>query len=168
MECPAGQTFCGSMCLCPSGQYVQDDGSCSPCSDNCNKCRSDGCRKCKRGYFLRRGACVACPDNCRRCISENRCRRCDDGYGLQNGRCVTCEYAPYRFPALYASDDENTIVECRAGCASCTEDRTCVEPEDGFAVVQGRAQKCADNCEDCARTNPNICLECADGYSLVE
>lgn len=144
----------GANCFCPSGTFVDTDGTCSVCPDLCTECTVDTCTSCSTNYSLNAGVCVAacpdamyslngvctsCPSFCVYCESAN-CSICADGYYLEGGECIPCS----------------------KNCNLCNSASGCTECSSGNTLTEGYC--CTNNCKTCSN---GVCYNCSTGYSLL-
>ena len=156
---------------CWEGYYLSDDhkeckrckdyvnienGYCTICSDDQTDFEKATCT-CYNGYTLKdQFTCVECPDHCQYCIfsktkNEIICKLCYEDSILNS---------------------ENSCIYCGEGCTSCNleEDSTptCTKCDSGSILINGKSEKCPNNCEKCHSDEENkiICDECKYEYGL--
>lgn len=102
-------------CICPTGQYADQQGSCRPCHTLCMSCfgsSASECYRCILGAWFNGSACTLCHISCTSCYGPNidMCLECPVGKFLYNGRyCIDNLSVDSKFP----------ISDCRQGLGRC-------------------------------------------------
>lgn len=164
-------------------------GSCQQCwSEGCAACPGSPavCRRCMAGYALKGTACIECDAGCGlgnggSCLPSGQCRTCDRYYGMVNGQCQECEddndlclrcdgnpgACALCQPNLGVVLDpfSKRCLPCKAkSCVACANPITtsCLKCADGYGLVGGRCQRCANR--GCAACDGNtaLCTACTD------
>jgi hypothetical protein len=157
---------------------------------SCISCSMDNvCGVCNNGYQLytsltQSAICITCNvTNCQSCNANNVCSNCAQGYNLYQGVCKTCSYpcqtcnpdgscincvTPFfaSTPAngsCFASTVPNCIAYNLSNIAQCTQCNSTFT----LTVNNTCAFICNSVCATCNSANPNICLNCSNGYFLA-
>lgn len=141
-----GSPGCVSKCLFT--QWANFDiNECQPCSNACQACfgpSADNCLTCDKGYFYEYQCLDTCPDSYY--ASEiKECLPC-----LQN--CLTC------------SESEYKCTQCREGMVL-NDKKQCIPNPDRSSDPQFTS--CDEKCELCSKSNSSHCLQCQDGFNLI-
>ena len=123
------------VCVQCAGQkeFIDENGYCQDCSENCERCNKDGCQQCKTRYGLKENnpmECVECPLNCLECQNPSTCSVCQAGYIVLKGSspniCVNdCEQRQGR---LISSENGKQVCDsCLEGCVECQEKSKCLK-----------------------------------------
>lgn len=128
---------------CRKGYFLTDENSCQICSDNCDRCGSAGCLKCREEFFLdsKEAECKKCTiPFCYLCDSPDRCQLCLQGYYVDRltktcakcpGSCLVCSSADRcdqckldSTPLVYFSrEKDDFLTVCFETCPDTFHDR---------------------------------------------
>ena len=179
-------------------QPLSNSDACTVCASGCSECSSetfcidcidknakviDGQCICKTGFFgsnisLNEDYCQPCPQNCLKCINSTFCTKCksnmknyiygcycDDGYFMRSNKrsCVKCsEFCNYCYDVksslklLSKSDINKGLYKCKDACFF------------SESCICKNCTSCLENCLKCNFSNKLDCLECSNGYDLVD
>ncbi|XP_062604017.1 multiple epidermal growth factor-like domains protein 6 [Saccostrea cucullata] len=135
----------GKVCVgCDSGYFLEKDGYCYPCSENCKggkeKCHTttgsctDGCEE---GWF---------GDRCDSTCHAEHCAECDNTANT----CQSCKYGYY---------GKSCSQTCATNCTKCSRDTgSCLE------CVTGRfSEDCSKTCDNCIKNECEVSGKCLHG-----
>ena len=180
---------------CPKKFYEDDTkGICVPCSEGCEFCNGEQCKRCDPDQYLLNGKCFKnCPEgwtsndkhecqqckvaNCKTCqvSSLDVCELCIGKNFLYNNKCYP-ECPGQTFP------EGRICKDCASDCLVCkskTECENCKPPRnvfakrcvnlcpDGFTPKNGICEQCKNKkCKRCEVQNTLICNECKENEYL--
>ncbi len=82
----------GSCTLCLESAPDTNGNCTEKCNKpNCDACGSNGCLRCKSGYYQRNNECVKTTSDIDKCFvvdDKGSCTLCDYDYNLQGGKCI--------------------------------------------------------------------------------
>ncbi|EAR93490.2 transmembrane protein, putative (macronuclear) [Tetrahymena thermophila SB210] len=157
-------------CYCPENESVNNDGKCdcslgfyrvndkcSPCPQNCGSCDSNGCQKCKQGfYFDYNKDCVSnCPETYhvdqdqQNCVCgtdqqeiDHKCS-CPDKQVFENGKCVNCN----------------------SNCQQCSSSTTCQKCDPSYVLAYN--QICLTECPQTYEKNSDSTCICGQNKQEI-
>lgn len=132
---------------CSTGYYLNTNGSCSTCLENCRVCSGSVCTQCEDPYVLVDGTCQLCTIlNAAACSSLTTVTKCSSSYYSAGTYCGSC------------------ILHCKV-CANST---ICQQCDEGY-LLQYQNSVCGKcvNCKACVGT-PDNCTACWNGNSIVQ
>ncbi len=152
---PSNSSLCGA---CHPGFILALNGTrCNwTCIENCNTCNNNAtCTNCAVGFFVNgNGTCSVCPmRGCQACSASGStptCTQCLKGFYALAGECKAC-------PGF---------------CLDCSSSTTCNELAETnnqvLLMIDGKAvlAVCESTCVACSNSNPEVCLECTEGFFL--
>ena len=148
-----GEKKCHS---CSYGYFLNSNGICTRCGDNCGYCHSEQtCYVCQPGYRLNSdNNCLICPENCNSCRKDSNgemyCTSCFYGYGLTPQR--RCNKCPEHCTSCFWKTSTNSF-----GCYSC-EQPSYYSFQQNYIV--GKDDLCV-RCQDIAEIGINGgCIQC--------
>lgn len=108
------------------------------------------CNLCNQGYAPTTGGCAPCTMGCRVCNPNSLVT------------CTTCM-------AGYYLNATNVCVACASNCQVCSPFGNCLSCANYYVLNQNFVCQlpCMTPCATCSATNPNQCVSCLIGYSLV-
>jgi hypothetical protein len=160
IECPVGQTVCGTTCA----NLSSDPNHCGSCTGVCSAgtaCQAGGCQaQCGAGQALCGGVCktiVSDPMNCGACGTT-----CGTGEFCVAGACgSTCPLQPCDTAGVVQCADVQTNPSHCGGCgAACPTGQSCAQGKCALACPTGQTA-CSGVCTDLA-TNQASCGACGN------
>ncbi|KAL4463427.1 hypothetical protein ABPG72_003123, partial [Tetrahymena utriculariae] len=171
-------------CLsCIQGYYLQNDGQCKICDQNCLNCSSKNicdtcqagfyfkqnqtlCTSCdtQNGYYTQEKYCLPCPQNCQKCSSLNQCTACFDGFYFQENSnfCITCNTDDGYFISM------NQCLPCDKNCQKCSTQDICTECKSGYYFLEKNTCKpCYQNCSGCQGPKETDCTACLKNFVFL-
>jgi hypothetical protein len=184
--CPENSTLKSGKCECDAGYFMNNDGVCQKCGDDCKTCseNAESCDSCYEPRILVESEkkCV-CPTNSS--LKEGKCI-CKDGYYMDEGECKVCG------PDCKTCKDANTCTECanpkkklNNGKCECKENHHMNDEgqcicDEGFYSENNECVACVGDCKTCKsatfcekcndplkKAKDGVC-ECIDGYYMKE
>ena len=195
--------------------YYEENGTYYDCIDYCDSCHNDkSCNQCQDnyslvgnkinsylkclykdnlnyGYYIKNYIYYECINNCIICLNDKSCEKCENGYELvgnkENDELICLSENELNFG--YYKDNNLIYYKCIDYCQNCTNDKTCKQCEEDYALVGNRDNnsliclfenelnigyykvndsiyyKCSDFCDKCS--NSIKCEQCENGYELV-
>ena len=122
---------------------------CNTVCATCSGSNSSQCLTCPAGTLFANNTCTLCATGCSSC-NATVCLGCLDGFYLITGECKNC-------PGY---------------CSTCTSFSVCtklVQSNNQVLIQQNGVSVlaiCAQSCTTCSSSNPQICIQCANGFYL--
>ena len=177
----------------PYSQLTFTQGStCFLCADpNCNTCSNSSfgaCTTCNAPYNIASGNCTGCPTGCANCAANGTCSQCANFYFQQpNNSCSACPNSPACLTC--SSTNSTACTSCNTGyflvtinetcqpcpgyCSACTSANLCTAllNPTGYVLLPVSTTAnviaaCDPGCNTCSTSNPQICINCNNGYFL--
>lgn len=192
LTCVTGFTLSNGVCVCSSGNFINNLGQCVSCVTGCSSCNSSitclACNaplllqgnscvsRCGPGFYQNGFVCTACSPGCASCSGPNICLVCQSGQRSYNGFCYT------NCPAGSVASNSSTCVDCNSPCATCTEHpskctsctsccgnlfnfKCLTNCPTGTYAINGTCQYCAYTCATCLGSN-TTCTSCPSNKVL--
>ncbi|ELP91447.1 protein serine/threonine kinase, putative [Entamoeba invadens IP1] len=162
---------------CVVQHYLNGDGFCSKCSENCTRClNSETCVECEEGFKVSDNVCVK--QNNANCdfFSDIKggCVICSSGYYLEDKECQKCQnegctciqasvctgcIANYYMPNTLSickpfEELTNCIIKTDRGCTLCNE---------SYYLSDGECDLCSSACKTC-KSSAEECTQCSQEY----
>uniref|UniRef100_A0A1A9W0H7 EGF-like domain-containing protein n=1 Tax=Glossina brevipalpis TaxID=37001 RepID=A0A1A9W0H7_9MUSC len=157
---------------CPPGHYGSECKPCNECEGN-GKCKGDGtrkgngqcacdagysgtnCNECSKGYYeaFRDSKKLLCSECHNACTKEEGCT------GAGPKACSKCNEG-WRWLETHGCQDVN---ECIDVPRVCRPNQFCVNNDGSYTCLE-----CDRSCDGCDGDGPDMCKQCANGYTLKE
>ena len=154
LNCGAGATQVGSVCVSDKCATFNPDGSCATCKSQAESVQSGSCQpkncptgenldtttgnclkvnNCPKGEFKVDGFCYRLPDKCASLNRFIQCDGCENNFQISSGNCVPCKGPNPNFPCTACPN--RFFVSNSGGCTKVDPECLTYDPASGKCFV---------------------------------